>query len=208
MLEEQLFYSQIGADERRRECLRRMRELEIEALKRVTNTGLIETETSSTGDGGGSSRLVSTPWNIKEVYTSKTNEATAEKNIWNSVLQPSEGWEREMPGDSAMTASLQGMGVASYLFRRAVASFKQGAQEEVASVRNTWKSVRRKDGLPRPELLDAMRMVLDSFTNHWSFPVPLCPELAQFVTAKEDAYIPRGHIVDVRTLWPGRCIDE
>ena len=46
--------------------------------------------------------------------------------------------------------------------------------------------------------------VLDLSTHLYNYPTPLAPELARFVVADKDLYIPRDHISSVRHTWPGK----
>ena len=48
--------------------------------------------------------------------------------------------------------------------------------------------------------------VLDYMTHINSYPRPISPELAVFIVAEDDMYVPRGGLTDVRELWPGRYI--
>ena len=56
----------------------------------------------------------------------------------------------------------------------------------------------------REESIALMRCLMDDFSHLRKFPTPLAPELALFLAAKEDMYIPRENIADVRHLWPGK----
>ena len=53
------------------------------------------------------------------------------------------------------------------------------------------------------ETVEVMRCVLDVGTHLTRFPTPLSPQHAIFIAAKDDLYIPRKHITDVRSAWPG-----
>ncbi len=53
------------------------------------------------------------------------------------------------------------------------------------------------------ETVSLMLAVLNSSTHFSNFAQPVEPELASFVAAKDDLYIPRHNVSDVRTLWPG-----
>ena len=54
------------------------------------------------------------------------------------------------------------------------------------------------------ETVELMRCVLDVGTHLTRFPCPLAPENAIFIAAKDDLYVPRKHITDVRSAWPGK----
>lgn len=185
-----------GRDMRRRECLKRIRGLEIEANLNSTNSSHIESELSSSEH-----RVSGSSWNLDQVLTSR---APGEGRLSESLLHTAKDkvggrwWEETLPDT---TASLQG--VASYLFQQAVVGSKKVAQTRLSIGRSGVKRKRQSNGLPRPEVLDTMRMVLDSSTHHKYFPTPLDPTLVHFVTAKQDAYIPRANIADVRSLWKG-----
>lgn len=53
-----------------------------------------------------------------------------------------------------------------------------------------------------------MRMILDFATHLGMFPSPLAPHLATFVVAKDDLYIPRQSVTDVRSIWSGEAGDR
>ena len=195
MLEEQLLHCQSGTDGRRRECLRRIRELETKSHNSTTDNHHIESESSRTADN---------LWNNDSVLVSR---GLVGERITNSVLHSAKeveterGWAREnMPKGSDITVGLHGM--VSYLVQRTMVGFKKSAQKEISE---RCKESSKSSGLPRSELLEAMRMVLDLSTHHQYFPVPLDPSLAHFVAAEQDAYIPRAHITDVCSTWPGGC---
>lgn len=63
---------------------------------------------------------------------------------------------------------------------------------------------REKKFLPKAETVQMMQYVLDYSTHFNNYPRPVAPELATFLTAKEDLYIPRDNVADVRDLWPGK----
>lgn len=56
---------------------------------------------------------------------------------------------------------------------------------------------------PQTETVKMLRWMLDFTTHLNSYPQPISPELAQIVIAKDDMYIPRHGVSDVRDLWPG-----
>lgn len=57
---------------------------------------------------------------------------------------------------------------------------------------------------PQRETVDVARSVLDFATHLRNYPTPLAPELATFVVAKEDLYVPRHCVQDIRSLWAGK----
>lgn len=63
---------------------------------------------------------------------------------------------------------------------------------------------KEKNFLPKAETVQMMQYVLDYSTHFNNYPRPVAPELATFLTAKEDLYIPRDNVADVRDLWPGK----
>ena len=111
------------------------------------------------------------------------------------------GFEQSLGRSSVVTASLSGL---PHLLQQAMVEVGRSALNRVtASRRREVKGTRR---LPfKPQLLENMRMVLDSATHHQHFPVPLDTSLAHFVAAEKDAYIPRHNLTDVRSLWHGGC---
>ena len=54
-----------------------------------------------------------------------------------------------------------------------------------------------------PEAVHFMRTVLDVATHLSHFPVPFSPQLATFLEAQDDLYVPRQSVTDVRSIWPG-----
>lgn len=56
------------------------------------------------------------------------------------------------------------------------------------------------------EAVEVMRCVLDVGTHLTRFPTPLAPQNAIFIAAKDDLYVPRKHITDVRSAWPGKLV--
>ncbi len=53
------------------------------------------------------------------------------------------------------------------------------------------------------ETVSLMQAVLNSATHFSNFSPPVAPELALFIAAKDDLYIPRHNVTDVQSLWPG-----
>ena len=54
------------------------------------------------------------------------------------------------------------------------------------------------------ETLSLMQAVLNSATHFSNYPKPAAPELALFIAANKDLYIPRHNVTHVQTLWPGK----
>ena len=68
-----------------------------------------------------------------------------------------------------------------------------------------WTSKSNKNkSLLHWETVEMMRCVLDVGTHLSYFPTPLAPETAIFIAAKDDLYVPRKNITDVRSTWPGQ----
>ena len=65
------------------------------------------------------------------------------------------------------------------------------------------RTSKSKKSLLHWETVEVMRCVLDVGTHLSYFPTPLSPETAIFIAAKDDLYVPRKHITDVRSTWPG-----
>lgn len=66
------------------------------------------------------------------------------------------------------------------------------------------RTSRSKQSLLHWEAVEVMRCVLDVGTHLGHFPTPLSPEMAIFIAAKNDLYVPRKNITDVRSTWPGQ----
>lgn len=62
---------------------------------------------------------------------------------------------------------------------------------------------RRRKYTPQQETVSTLRTILDAATHLATFPSPLVPQLAVFVAAKDDVYVPRQNVTDVRSVWPG-----
>ncbi len=62
---------------------------------------------------------------------------------------------------------------------------------------------RRETFQPKGETVQMLGWMLDYTTHLHSYPCPISPELASFVVAKDDLYVPRRGVTDVRDLWPG-----
>ena len=224
VLESQLIDCYTGRDERRRECFGRIRELEQTASGRTTppsGQSLSREEVSRNLQIRGEAQRSET--------TGKTRRGIDDSDIvpgrgeghrpwWlGSAMKTTTGDERTMSysseeslnrgrgelGDSSlsrgqvMTASFHGVSSLLHLVQQSLTGHKRRGE------RGTREPAVRGYHHPRPELVETMRMVLDCWTHHQNFPLPLAPSLAHFVTAKEDAYIPRRHITDVRSLWQG-----
>ena len=143
VLEEQLFYSKIGYDERRREVFRQVVE---------KHHGYNHSET---------------------------------------LTAPVEGAKEAYTGPSYSNSTLWQMSAGSNTLRR---------PQNVSPV------LKRKRGKfsPHEETVGMMRTALDQATHLRNYPVPLDPELAIYVAAKDDLYIPRRNVTDVRSIWPGK----
>lgn len=55
------------------------------------------------------------------------------------------------------------------------------------------------------ETMSTLRAVLDLSTHLSNYPVPLDTGLAHYVVAKDDLYVPRQHIANMKEVWPGVC---
>ena len=62
---------------------------------------------------------------------------------------------------------------------------------------------RKETFQPKGETVQMLSWMLDYTTHLHSYPCPISPELASFVVAKDDLYVPRRGVTDVRDLWPG-----
>ncbi len=66
------------------------------------------------------------------------------------------------------------------------------------------RTKKRETFQPNIETVQMLRWLLDYTTHLNSYPCPISPELAHFIVAKEDAYVPRNGVSDVQDLWPGK----
>ena len=138
VLEEQLFYSKIGHDERRRELLK-------------------------------------------------------EKHIWEVTRATGEESHSSAPSDGMMNPQF------STQLEQDRKKFRIGSKKAVSTHR-------QKQSKLRSETVAMLKSILDFSTHLSNFPVPLAPELAVFLAAKGDCYVPRQNVTDVRTIWPGSYV--
>lgn len=54
------------------------------------------------------------------------------------------------------------------------------------------------------EAMKWMTIVLDHWTHLKHFSIPSDPRRTVFVTAKQDKFVPREWVEDVRIIWPGK----
>lgn len=221
VLEAQLADSYSGRDERRRECFGRIRELETAAHSKSTppstskeTSGELTREIASELGRGVTSEL---NW---ETTADIQREATCpQRKLWglNSALKAATGGDRALSystedkrerqmsllREPVMTASFHGISSLLHLAQQSLTGRRRRVRKE------TREPARSKGRChhPGPELVETMRMVLDSWTHHQNFPLPLAPNLAHFVAAREDAYIPRRQLTDVRCLWQGAWVE-
>ena len=85
---------------------------------------------------------------------------------------------------------------------------KELSERRSSLLRRAWPTYRyRKNRSGRSlywETVEIMRCVLDVGTHLSWFPTPLAPDNAIFIAARDDLYIPRKHVTDVRNIWPGQ----
>ena len=159
MLEEQLFESKVGGDERRREVFQTVLHLD--------------------RDIGGEERQQTAG------YVTSNKQPLCD-NL-NSASFHTDSWEHDKENRHLSEAR-------SNLLSRAWPAHRN----------QTSKS---KESLLYWETVEMMRCVLDVGTHLSRFPAPLSPHSAIFIAAKDDLYVPRKHITDVRSAWPGQqCI--
>lgn len=138
VLEEQLFYSKIGHDERRRELLK-------------------------------------------------------EKHIWEVTGATGEESHSSAPSDGMMNP-------------QSSTQLEQDGKKFRISSKKAVSTHRQKQSKLRSETVATLKSILDFSTHLSNFPVPLAPELAVFLAAKGDCYVPRQNVTDVRTIWPGSYV--
>lgn len=78
-------------------------------------------------------------------------------------------------------------------------------QHRVPAITYSWLNTKAtRESCPHHwKTVDTLRAVLDFSTHLYNYPVPLDTQLARFLVAKQDLYIPRHHISDVQSMWPG-----
>ncbi|XP_037087853.1 protein ABHD18-like [Pollicipes pollicipes] len=96
-----------------------------------------------------------------------------------------------------------------------------GTLARLASVNPLTSMARSKSQLVRPavkgtaspsrpatkaEAYHFMRGIMDECTHLANFPVPVDPELALIVQARDDAYVPRDGLMSLTELWPGSSV--
>ena len=166
-----------------------------------SNRGTPSEPSSETANGLGKSREVAEPhrklWWLNSAMKATTGDDRTLFYSPEDQTHRGSGLEQSLSRGQVMTASFHGFSSLLHLVQQSVTGHKRRGR------RGTKEPVRGRRHHPRPELVETMRMVLDSWTHHQNFPLPLAPSLAHFVTARDDAYIPRRHIPDVRSLWQG-----
>ena len=194
-----------GRDERRRECFRRIRELEISTLTSSTSSTLLPPHTSHpVGDLQTVGELTHKLWRLNTAAVpQRTTTQTHLCSSHEGELTLERGGTSERGGELREGAIERGPFMMASV--HGVTSLFHMAQVSLAELREKVRRGREVELERTPELLETMRMVLDSWTHHGNFPQPLSPTLAHFVTAREDAYIPRRNLADVRSLWSGGC---
>lgn len=141
VLEEQLFYSKIGHDERRQELLK----------------------------------------------------YTVERDNWEVAAAAGEESHSSVPSDGMMNTQ------SSTLLEQDRKKFRIGSRKAVSTHG-------QKQSKLRLETVATLKSILDFSTHLSNYPVPLAPELAVFLAAKGDCYVPRQNVTDVRTIWPGSYV--
>lgn len=195
VLEQQLFLSRLGGDERRRDVFQRM-------LRRGHE------EARQWREGGDRWRADVCLSNLRAAGANGhvQSQRPSSKEELGSDLSDEEGSAVSVAvcaADSSCCEDLQE--------RHASGGQLQGQRSHQPPVLwpagGQWQARRghraARKFSPSPETLVAMRQVLDLATHLCYYPAPIDTGSAIFVAAKDDLYIPRQSVTDVRHLWPG-----
>lgn len=160
-------------------------------------------------------------WDILEeqLFTSKVGGDEKRREMFQTIIhldQEDSTSERfASSADHVTSQKLQFMGEAISSARFHTDSWEHGKEERHLSEARTnllsraWPMHRNRTSRSNKSLLywetvEVMRRVLDVGTHISRFPTPLSPRNAIFIAAKDDLYVPRKHITDVRSAWPGQ----
>ena len=161
-------------------------------------------------------------WDVLEeqLFASKVGRDEKRREIFQTILHlDGESGSTERQPSAGFVASQnplfggESLGSASFH----TGSFKLDKEDnKLSEIRSNllsraWPAHRNKTDRSKRSLLywetaEIMRCVLDVGTHLSRFPSPITPQNAIFIAAKDDLYIPRKHITDVRSAWPGLII--
>lgn len=131
----------------------------------------------------------------EQLFYSKIGHDEQRRELFKSVVEKhsQEATTREHLYTGTNTHS-DGRGVKS-----ATPSEKDGGKVHKRAIsKHKWKQFKS-----HPETVATMNSILDFATHLSNFPTPLAPDLAVFLAAKNDCYVPRQNVTDVRSIWPG-----
>ena len=159
VLEEQLFTSKVGGDEKRRELFQTILHLDRESVheERLHSPGYVATQT----------------------------QPLLGEDALNRASFHTHSWQLDVKEEYRLSETRQNFLSRAWPVHRNRTDRSSGS-------RLYWETV------------EVMRCVLDVGTHLMRFPTPLAPQNAIFIAAKDDLYVPRKHITDVRSAWPGK----
>ena len=137
-------------------------------------------------------------WDVLEeqLFYSKLGHDVSRRKLFEEVSQR----YREMDPSSLDIGTIDKSALINTQHR--ASDSEQQRSEEKGPLQRIRKG-QRSSRPPEPETVRMLRWVLDNATHLNNYPVPHCPELVLFLAAREDKYVPRENITDVRALWPG-----
>lgn len=210
-LETQLFYSRIGHDEGRRRAFRQVLEKMEKSCETRTgctaahiaaaahSLGLSVGEKAHVGGLGHWETVVDAQTRTEQSTSAQGRDLFTDTDMGESCKKPGQllGSVEPRNGDSSLSESPEQV--------RTINSRALGQQLKASVGITKTKSKKRKKRkfTPKEETVEMMRMILDFATHLGMFPSPLAPHLATFVVAKDDLYIPRQSVTDVRSIWSG-----
>lgn len=125
-----------------------------------------------------------------------------EEQLFNAKI----GHNKRMKEIFDFVVDVQGKRYVSGILDAEKTTYSSMEENDFANLRMKIKNDRTKQKeifQPQTETVKMLRWMLDFTTHLNSYPQPLSPDLARIVIAKDDMYIPRHGVSDVRDLWPG-----
>ena len=152
-------------------------------------------------------------WNVLEeqLLHCRDSANTIRKNIFEFALAQQAGLSEWYSAKESGQRGLAHSCTERTVLLSSVDSERQNGEEmvnQVVDVRDCHHSListkkAREGSQLHWETVSTLKAVLDLSTHLCNYPVPLATELAKFVVAKKDLYVPRCAITSVEKMWPG-----
>lgn len=131
----------------------------------------------------------------EQLFYSKIGHDEQRRELFKSVV--------EKPSQEATTREHLYTGTNTYSDGRGVKSVTSSEKDGGKVYKPAISKHKRNQFKSHPETVATMNSILDFATHLNNFPTPLAPDLAVFLAAKNDCYVPRQNVTDVRSIWPG-----